>query len=101
MAIKLICIVGFIGALITVPTIWELALRMGGWYPIYLTACALVGFVSMIGLWMMRKWAVYAYTALAVINQAVALHLGAWNIFSLAIPGAVIAVMFLYVSRMR
>jgi len=55
----------------------------------------------MIGLWKMRKWAVYIYTGFCVINQVVLLAMGAWNILALLIPGIVIAIAFANLSKMR
>jgi hypothetical protein len=101
-AITVICVIGFLGVLVAVPLAFSQAARLvGAWYPPYLVATALVGLACMIGLWLMRKWAVYTYTALAVINQAVLVVMGGWNVFSLVIPAIVIIVMFMYVGRMR
>ena len=49
----------------------------------------------------MRKWAVYLYTALMVLNQIVLFSMGVWNVLALAIPLVVIIIGFVYLSRMR
>jgi uncharacterized membrane protein len=46
----------------------------------------------MIGLWMMKKWSIIAYTTFCGINQAVLLASGFWNILALILPGIVIAI---------
>jgi hypothetical protein len=88
-------IIGFIGALAAVPFVFsDLSKQIGAWYPPYLAFSAVVGFVCMIGLWMMKKWGIIIYAAFCGVNQVVLLAFGIWNIFALIIPGIVIAVAF-------
>jgi hypothetical protein len=102
LVITIICVLGFLGALVTIPLIFSPTARaIGEWYEPTLAAAALVGLVCMIGLWLMRRWAVYVYTAMCVINQAVLLKMGVWNPLTLIIPAVVIVVMFVYLRRMR
>jgi hypothetical protein len=90
-SITVICIIGFIGALLTVPLIFSpLAQQVGAWYPPYLGFSAVIGLACMIGLWMMKKWSAYAYTGLVALNQVVMLAMGVWNILALLIPAVVI-----------
>jgi hypothetical protein len=101
-AITVICILGFIGAALTIPLIFSsVASAIGAWYPPYLGLSAIIGLVCMIGLWQMRKWAVYLYTAFCVLNQVVLMAMGVWTIFALLIPAIVIAIGFAYISKMR
>jgi len=90
-SITVISVLGFIGAIITVPLIFSpIAKQIGSWYPPYLALSAAIGLVCMIGLWMMKKWAAYTYTGLVGINQIVLIAMGVWNIMALAIPAIVI-----------
>jgi len=101
-AITVICVLGFIGAAFTIPLIFsDIAHKIGVWYPPYLAFSAVLGLVCMIGLWKMRKWAVYIYTGFCVVNQVVLLAMGTWNILALLIPGIVIAIAFANLSKMR
>jgi hypothetical protein len=101
-AITVICVIGFIGAAITVPLIFSVTARsIAPWYPPLVGVGAVIGLVCMIGLWVMRKWAVYAYTAFAAINQVILLATGLWNPLALILPGIVIGVMFIYLSKMQ
>jgi hypothetical protein len=102
LAITIICVIGLLGALVAVPLIFsQTARNIGAWYPPYLAVSAVIGAASLIGLWMMRNWAVYLYTTFGVLNQLVLFYMGVWNPFALLIPGVVIVVMFLYLDRMR
>jgi hypothetical protein len=101
-AITIICILGFIGAALSIPLIFMGATSsIGAWYPPYLAFSAVVGLVCTIGLWKMMKWSVFAYTAFAILNQCVLMAMGAWNIFALLIPAIVIVIGFMYLSRMK
>ena len=101
-AITVICILGFIGAALAIPLIFSSgASAIGAWYPPYLALSSVIGLVCMIGLWQMRKWAVYLYTAFCVLNQVVLMAMGVWTIFALVIPAIVIAIGFAYISKMR
>lgn len=101
-AIIIICVIGFIGLLFAVPLILSQAARdVGAWYPAYLAANTAIGAVSFIGLWTMRKWAVYLYTAMGALNQIVLFSMHVWNPLALIIPAIVIIVMFIYVKQMR
>lgn len=91
--ITAICVIGFIGAFATIPMVFSDASRqIGDWYPPYLAFSAVVGLVCMIGLWMMKKWSIIAYTTFCGINQVVLLASGFWNILALILPGIVIAI---------
>lgn len=101
-AITVICVIGFIGAAFTIPLIFsDIAHKIGAWYPPYLAFSAVVGFVCMVGLWKMRRWAVFTYTGFVALNQLVMLMMGVWNLFALLIPGIVIAIAFTHLSKMR
>jgi hypothetical protein len=100
--IIIICVIGFLGALFALPLIFSQAAHdIGAWYPPYLTASAGIGAVALLGLWMMRRWAVYLYTAMTAINQAVLLYMHVWNPLALIVPGIIVIVMFIYIRRMQ
>ncbi|MBX2964157.1 MAG: hypothetical protein KF687_16720 [Cyclobacteriaceae bacterium] len=102
-AITVICIVGFIGFAISISTIFSDIVEDGGWYPNYLGLCALIGFACLVGIWQMKKWAVFAYTAFAVLNQIlvfIIMGIGWWNITGLIVPAIVIAVALAHVKKM-
>src|SRR5262249_11980911 len=101
-AITVICILGIIGAVFTIPLIFtDIARQIGAWYPPYLAFSAVIGGICMFGFWKMRRWAVFTYPALCVINQIVLLLTGHWNVLAILLPGIVIAIAFAYLSRMR
>jgi hypothetical protein len=101
-AITVICVIGFIGAALTIPMLFSSAVQgIAPWYPALLGISAAIGLACMIGLWMMRKWAVYTYTAFFAVTQAIMISAGFFNAIGLIIPLIIIVIMFMYLSRMR
>jgi hypothetical protein len=100
-AITVICILGFVGAALSIPVVFSsTASNIGGWYPPVLGLSAVVGLICMIGLWKMKKWAVFLYTAMVVVIQIVLFSMHLWNPFSLLFPAIIIAIGFAYLAKM-
>ncbi|HXP03204.1 MAG TPA: hypothetical protein VN808_03720 [Stellaceae bacterium] len=100
--ITILCVLSAIGAVFVIPVIFTDAARsIGAWYPPYLAASAIIGAACTVGFWLMRRWALYLYTAMVVINQIVFLAMGVWTIMALILPAIVVGIGFAYFSRMR
>ena len=70
------------------------AKNIGFTYQISLAFSVIVLLVSLIGLWMMKKWAVIVYALLiGVVSQIILVFMGLWNITALIVPGIIIAIM--------
>ena len=101
-AITVICILGFIGAAFTIVLLFtDIAEEVGDWYPPYLTLTSILGFVCMVGLWQMKKWAAYTYTGLVGLNQIVLLAMGVWGFGSIFIPAIVVGIALSNVKKMN
>lgn len=99
--ITVICILGFIGAAVTIPMIFsDIAKAIGAWYPPYLAFTTVIGLACMVGLWMMKKWGIIVYAGFFAVNQVVLLTMGVWNVLSLIIPAIVIVIGLLQFSKM-
>ncbi|HEX4641318.1 MAG TPA: hypothetical protein VH252_08025 [Chthoniobacterales bacterium] len=100
-AITVICILGFIGAALSIPVIFSsTASRVASWYPPVLGLSAAVGLICMIGLWKMKKWAVFLYTAMFVVIQVVLVSTHLWTPASSVLPFIIVAIGFAYLSKM-
>ena len=101
-AITVICILGFIGAALSIPLIFSsTASSIASWYPPLLGLSAVVGLICMIGLWKMKKWGVFLYTAMAAVIQVVLFSTHLWTPASLIFPVIIIAIGFAYLSKMN
>jgi hypothetical protein len=100
-SITVICILGFLGALVTIPALLlARRLHLPAWYPPYLGVSAVIGLVCMVGLWRMRKWAALTYAAFAVLNQVVLIATHQWNVLALLIPAVVVFFCFRSLKEM-
>jgi hypothetical protein len=100
--ITIVCVIGFIGALFTIPAMFtDIPGQLHPWYPSLLLFSTVVGAVCLVGFWKMRRWAVYTYTAFTIVTQGVLFQMGHWNLFAIVPPGSVIAIGFIYLPRMR
>ncbi|MEX1188796.1 MAG: hypothetical protein WED33_06015 [Bacteroidia bacterium] len=99
--ITALCVLGFIGLLVTIPLIFsDMASSIGSWYPPYLAFSALLGGICMIGLWKMKAWGVYTYAGLLIVNQIALALLGLWTWPGLIIPAIVVGIGIYYLKDM-
>src|SRR5690554_4114729 len=100
-AITVICVIGIIGSLFTIPLFFtDIAAQVGDWYPPYLGFSTLIGFICMIGLWKMKKWAAYTYTGFVALNQIVLILTGTWSLMALLIPTIVVGIALSHLNKM-
>jgi hypothetical protein len=100
--ITIICVLSAIGLVFAIPLIFsDLARAIGAWYPPFLAVATIVGAISTVGFWLMKKWSVYLYTAMFVVNQVVLIVMGIWTIPALLLPAIVVVIAFTYLPRMR
>ena len=99
-SITIICIIGLIGAIYIVPLVFSpKAQQVGSWYPTYLGFSIVIGLVCIAGLWMMKKWAAYTYTAFLILNQVVLLAIGVWSVVAMLIPALVVFFVLKNISK--
>lgn len=99
-SITIICIIALIGAIYIVPLVFSpKAQQVGPWYPAYLGFSIVIGLVCIAGLWMMKKWAAYTYTAFLILNQFVLFAIGVWSLMALPIPALVIFFVLKHISK--
>jgi hypothetical protein len=70
------------------------------WETLFFAFSGIVLLVSGIGFWFMKKWAVYAFIAFAIISQVYVISVGRWNVFSLLILAVPIFVGYKHFSKM-
>jgi hypothetical protein len=101
-AITVICLIGFFGLLASAWLFASGALaQMPDWYAPYLAVSVILGGLSMVGLWLMRKWGFYLYAGVFVANQVIMLATGLWTPTALVLPLIVVIVAFFNLDKMR
>lgn len=103
--IILICVLGFLGTvdifwIILYPSITSTLQHFGLGYTSYLAFSSLFLLGCSIGFWLMKKWAVYGYTAFTILNQVALLMMGQWTVFALILPAIILFVGYRYLSQM-
>ena len=102
MIITILCILGLVAAAANLPTIFsDRARSVGAWFPPFLALSVIVTLVCMIGLWKMRRWAVFLYTGFAVLVLVLAVTVGCWNLTAQLVRVTVIVIMFSQFGKMR
>lgn len=101
-AIHVVCTLGILG---TLPTffLWttELAYMVGQWYLNFLLTSSVFIWLSLIGVWKMKKWGVLAYTSIIVATEMVLLKYNViWSYTSFVIPLIVSSTIWFYFKRM-
>ena len=108
LVITILCIIAFVGTLFVgigfaIPSTLQTLERLYG--PVFVIISLLmlpIGFVGLIGIWMMRKWGVYTYTVACILNTSYDLISGhPTTIFSYILPIIFIVTGFAYLKRMQ
>ncbi len=104
--ITVFCVIGFIGAGVVFPLmmtdIYDRVIdQIGEWYTPFLLFSAAMGLASFIGMWKMKKWGVYLYTAMTALSQVVMFAMDQWTPLGIIMPAIVIAVGFNHINKME
>jgi len=96
------CTLGFLG---TIPTLllWttELAYMVGQWYKSFLLISSFLIWVSLAGIWYMKKWAAVTYSLIIIATQIILFKYNVmWSYTSLIVPSLVTLVVWFYFRKM-
>src|SRR5262245_8017172 len=95
--ITVICILGFIGAGLGLLGSFAL-LALAPMYGVLLLASVAVGLAALIGVWQMKKWGVYVYTASAALG--IISNLSPLNIVGIVVPAVIVAIFWTNINKM-
>jgi len=86
--IYVVCILGFPGTLPYFLLMFtELAYMAGTWYLNFLPGSSFVIWISLIGIWKMKKWGGFMYTVTIIVTQIILIKYDVtWSFTSLIIP---------------
>jgi hypothetical protein len=100
--IEIICALGLLVALFVIPQSLAAVLREGAsWRSLLGVTFPLVFAACLIGLWRMRRWAVFTYAGVWALSQILLVSMGQWSVLTVPVPALVIAVGFRNLWRMR
>jgi hypothetical protein len=104
-AITVICVLSVIGIVLSLFGLVTAAAALAviaAWYPIYTGIIIVVNAISTYGLWIMKKWALYLYTATFILNLVIGIALAGFAaaLIGSIIPLIVLAICWAYQARM-
>ncbi len=100
-AIIIICFIAFINASQLLFMVFSpVSKQLSSFYPLYFGCSALFSFVSIAGLWLLKKWAVYLYTIILVSNQLVLYSMKLWELTAMLIPMLILILLFNHRNKM-
>jgi hypothetical protein len=95
------CILGFLVCFLGIVLVFSPGIQSKGkLYGLYTSLNFSISAICFGGLWLMRRWAVWAYAALIAVNQAVCLALQIWSPQAL-LPLILLATAVIYYRRME
>jgi hypothetical protein len=84
--LTVICIVSFVYAVIYFPTIFSPFIKkQGNFFPALTGILISLEFISVVGVWYMKKWGLRIYLLTAMINQSLMIYLDNWSVFKIAL----------------
>jgi hypothetical protein len=99
--ITLLCIAGFFACLTGMFLVYSPSVQqLGKAYALFRSMGFTFLALCFVGLWMMRRWSVWALAVYFAINQVVCLLYGLWDIATLG-PLLILAISAVYYRRMR
>ena len=107
MPITVLCILFLIGGLFLggsncVPGIMrDINSKIAAWYPNYLVVYSIIAIGCVIGLWMMKRWAFFAFALVAGLNQVAMAFAGDWRPANLILVAFFYYILFRYFPRTK
>jgi hypothetical protein len=101
LVITAICIIGIINAIQMINLVLSpMSKQVGAIYPLYFTLSVALSLACIVGLWLLKRWAVFVYGSVLICNQIVLLVMGYWSLSAAIIPAVIIVLMFKHLSKM-
>jgi hypothetical protein len=70
--LTLICVLGFIGVILSIPSIFSpFTKRLGMWFPALFGAIVACHFIALIGIWHLKRWGVELYVGTFLASMIV------------------------------
>lgn len=78
--LSILCVFGFFGCFLrTILVISPIVQAQGRWYAVYLSLSAIVMILCFFGLWLMKKWAFWAFLIYFILNTGLNWQMGLLN----------------------
>lgn len=99
--LTVICIISFAAAVIGFPTIFSPFIKKkGDFFPAFTGILISLEFISVVGVWYMKKWGVRVYLITALLNQSLLIYIDNWSSYKIVLPIIFIATSAFFYRKM-
>ncbi len=99
--LTIVCIIGFIGVILSFPSIFSpFVKKMGDFYPALFGCLIAANFISIVGVWNMKRWGFTLFLISSLINQIAKLLTNNWTITDIILPILFLGVSVFFYNRM-
>ena len=99
--ITVVSIIAFAAAVLSFPSVFSpFVKKKGDFFPAITGLVIAFEFISVVGIWYMKKWGLRTYIMTAMANQALLLAIDNWSVVNLILPVLVISATAFYFKSM-
>lgn len=99
--LTVICVISFAAAVIGFPTIFSPFIKKkGDFFPAFNGILIALEFISIVGVWYMKKWGFRVYLVTALLNQSLLIYIDNWSAFKIFLPITFIIITAIYYKKM-
>lgn len=99
--LTVICIISFVAEVLGFPTIFSPFIKkQGDFFPAFTGLLIAFEFISIVGVWYMKKWGVRIYLITAMLNQSLMIYIDNWSAFKLILPLIFIVIAAFFYKKM-
>ncbi|MEO8148949.1 MAG: hypothetical protein ABI723_14985 [Bacteroidia bacterium] len=98
--LSIVCIIGYVGIAISFPNIFSPFIKqLGIGYPALLGSIISLRFISLVGVWFMKKWGVILFVIIFIVNEIVRTMIDDVSYIELPVS-AILSIVFLCYYRL-
>ena len=98
--LTIVCIIAFIGVVLSFPGIFSpFVKKMGDFYPALFGCIIAFNFISIVGVWYMKKWGVTLFLFSSLVNQIAKLWVNNWSATDIILPIIFLSVSFFFYKQ--
>ncbi len=95
--LSLLILLGLVGVFLNMMLVISPVMRSYAyWFPGYLSLATAASAFFLGGLWFLKRWALWGYSVLFLLNQVVFLGLNQWNAKAIILPLPIVLTAWLY-----
>lgn len=99
--LTVLCVISFVVAVLGFPTIFSPFIKKkGDFFPAFTGILIALEFISIVGVWYMKKWGVVMYFINAMLVHALIIYIDNWSVYKSVLPVIFIIITSMYYKKM-